>query len=124
MRRKITQEAVNAFYSNREYRSNNTTVTKKNNWAVTMELFGNQIAKKNNKELIINNCGYCTMTTAERLRGIVSWELRIKQWDMVYKPSFGEIMKTRYNKNLVEVKKSLQGYYILPDNKDIYILNK
>ena len=122
--RKVTIEAVEAFNAWREFKSSNTTVTKKINGSMTIELFGNQIAKREKKNLIINNRGYVTMTTAERLRGVVSWELKIVQWDMEYTPSFGEILKTRYNKNLVEVKKNKKNAYILPDNKDIYILNK
>lgn len=74
--RKITEQAVNAFKSGKNFKSGNTEVVATGN-VVMMYLHGNQIAKrilvdfnKNKWETLISNAGWITNTTKERLNGL------------------------------------------------------
>mgnify|MGYP003306374925 CR=1 FL=1 len=67
--RKITRQACQAFENGKNFTSNNTVVKAENN-VVSMYLWGNEIAKKENGKLYINLCGYNTNTTRERLNGL------------------------------------------------------
>ena len=72
--RKITQDAARAFKQGRKFSRNNTTVEvyKQNDehWRY-LRLHGNCIAKQLNGELQISLCGWPTMTTRERLNGLL-----------------------------------------------------
>lgn len=94
MARKITEQAVQAFYKGVPFKGNNTTVEIQNtaNKLTVMKLFGNEIAYIVHKTgaLVITNAGYKTDTTKERLNGLdgVSihqskgvWYLNGKEWD-------------------------------------------
>lgn len=87
--RKITNNAVNAFNSCGNFRQSNTTVTTNGN-ITKMYLYDHLIAWKTGKKLYIDNCGYFTNTTKERLNGLPGvficqkkgiWCLNGKQWN-------------------------------------------
>ena len=64
--RAITKQAVSAFLEGYDFHLSNTRVEKGN-----MYLFGNLIAKRNSEGIFISDCGYQTVTTKERLNGIL-----------------------------------------------------
>jgi len=67
--RKITQQAVAAFYEGKNFQSSNTSV-EVNNGEVTIKLFGNTIAGTDYKGTWITHAGWGTRTTFERLNGL------------------------------------------------------
>ena len=70
--RKITEEAVRAFWNGKNLRKGNTEVVS-SNYGSQMFLHGNEIANldKRFNVLLIDNCGWETPTTKERLNGIL-----------------------------------------------------
>lgn len=72
--RKITKESVKAFFNNYNYNKDNTSVYQSKTGSA-FYLHGNLIAFKYNKERIlsINNCGWFSNTTKERLNGILNY---------------------------------------------------
>lgn len=90
--RKITQQAVNAFYAGVNFTSSNTDIIRHDRNKVEMSLFGNCIASLDLKTKIvtITNAGWKSNTTKERLNALngVSisqkkgeWYLNGKKWD-------------------------------------------
>lgn len=79
--KKITEQAVSAFKSDRCFLSGNTQV-RVNNGRTELLLFGNIIAKKEGDDLWINLCGWNTSTTRERLNGLPFVSLRTKKGDV------------------------------------------
>ena len=79
--KKITEQAVSAFKSDRSFLSGNTQV-RKNNGMTELLLHGNVIAKKDCGDLWINLCGWNTPTTRERLNGLPFVSLRTKKGDV------------------------------------------
>ena len=83
--KKITEEAVNKFINKEAFKSDNTQVTIHKETAY-FYLFGNNIAILDNDELFISTCGYETITTKERLNGILlkvlgsSYQIRQKNF--------------------------------------------
>ena len=72
--RKITQNAVNAFQASRNWSAGNMMVHSDAN-AVRMYLHGNLIAEKGHKTgspLVITLASWPTVTTRERLTGLLS----------------------------------------------------
>lgn len=69
--KKITQDAVNAFYNNKKFKRTNTEVREYHGEQV-MWLYTTVIAILKEDELIIRHGGYTTNTTKERLNGILS----------------------------------------------------
>lgn len=69
--RKITQESIEAFYANEDFKKSNTQVMT-GGTNVDLFLFGNLIASKNVRtgELSITNAGWQSNTTKERLNGL------------------------------------------------------
>jgi len=67
--KKITEQAVSAFKSDRGFLSGNTQV-RVINGRTELLLFGNVIAKKEGDDLWINLCGWNTPTTRDRLNGL------------------------------------------------------
>ena len=67
--RQITQQAIAAFYANKDFKSGNTrvTVVEGNSYLL---LHGSCIAKRENGIVSINPQGYTTTTTKERLNGL------------------------------------------------------
>ena len=76
--RKITEKACQAFENGKNFTGNNTVVKAENN-VVSMYLWGNKIAKRENGKLYINLCGYNTNTTRERLNGLSG--VRVNQYN-------------------------------------------
>ena len=84
--RKITKKAVEALLAGRNYKNSNTEVLDN-----AMYLHGHKIAWFDiNEQLWIDNCGYPTNTTKERLNAIpgvriqqvnFSWYLNGEYWD-------------------------------------------
>jgi len=80
--RKVTKNAVNAFHKGQTFKSGNTAVEfqamtrdgqyPKGNYFVVLKLHGNEIARKDSATglIEINNCGWETNTTKERLNGL------------------------------------------------------
>ena len=93
--RKITQESIEAFNCNENFKKSNTQIIADDS-GTDMFLFGNLIATKNIRtgEISISNCGYFTNTTKERLNGLSGvfiqqdrgiWYLNGKEWDGEWK---------------------------------------
>jgi hypothetical protein len=66
----ITAEAVDAFLHNRKFTRGNTRVRFQDGIS-SMYLHGHQIACKDMDVIDINNCGWDSNTTKERLNGII-----------------------------------------------------
>lgn len=64
--RQITKDAHDAFIRGKDFSRSNTYVESRNG-EVYMYLFNNLIAKTENGNVLINHCGYKTVTTQERL---------------------------------------------------------
>lgn len=94
--RKITQEAIEAFYNNTSFNKDNTEVKAYNNGIhkgeVYLFLHGNIIAKKHKGILSITNSGWQTNTTKERLNGLPNVNIyqRAGQWYLNGSPWNGE----------------------------------
>ena len=72
--RKITEDSINAFRNKRNFNRQNMSVSyNKSEDTSYMALHGNTIAiyKHFNGELSISNCGWESVTTKERLNGII-----------------------------------------------------
>lgn len=70
--RKITRDAVNAFRNNEDFNRGNTQVMSGVNGAV-MLLHGNAIAAwQDDGELYVSSAGWETVTTRDRLNGLLS----------------------------------------------------
>lgn len=74
--RKVTREAVAAFYAGNPYRNKNTTVeVDKACGLVKFKLHGNTIAERFTNEplyrVYISDAGWQTVTTKERLNGLL-----------------------------------------------------
>lgn len=90
--RKITKEAVQAFYSAIPFKKGNTQIEVLPNVTI-MSLHGNRIAFLYNdpqRTLSITNCGWPSNTTKERLNALAGvsisqvnfvWYLNGKEWD-------------------------------------------
>jgi hypothetical protein len=66
MSRKVTEQAVNAFIAGNKY-SNKNTMTD----GETLFLHGHPIAKKVGGSILLSMCGWGTVTTRERLNGVL-----------------------------------------------------
>ena len=90
--RKVTRKAISAFLNAEKFRAGNTEVKVLENVTV-MTLHGNEIAYRCNdpeKTISIQNCGWFSNTTKERLNAIpgvsisqkkLLWYLNGKVWD-------------------------------------------
>ena len=70
MSRKITTQAVRAFYENKNFKLANTEVHA-DSTGTYLYLWGNLIAKKCGQRVSISLAGYNTVTTRERLNGLL-----------------------------------------------------
>ena len=66
--RNITRAPVEAFYNGTEYKNNNTVVKNK-----MMLLHWNLIAEIKGWQLYIDNCGWKTSTTKERINWVLEY---------------------------------------------------
>ena len=89
--RKITINSVNAFLLHKNFNGGNARVETNNSHTV-MYLFNNPIAyhNKENGKITVQNCGWFSNTTKERLNGIPGvdvqqkkhcWYLNGKRWN-------------------------------------------
>ena len=89
--RKITAQAVNAFYQGKSYFGGNTKVEIEDG-VIYLSLFGNNIAKRNltTGQVEITNSGWKSVTTKERLNELIGveiyqrkgeWYLNGELWD-------------------------------------------
>ena len=91
--RTITQIAVKKFLNEENFRKDNTEVVNTYN-AHRLLLHGNEIATKTNNTIKIDNCGWFSTTTKERLNGLLrtlgrigiqqknfKWYLDGKEWN-------------------------------------------
>jgi hypothetical protein len=90
MSRKITDQAVSAFYAGANLTKSNMFVTQKQ-----MYLHGNMIAKIDNGDLFITTCGWNTPTTKERLNGLSGVRVNTKAYQLYLngKPWDGDWIK-------------------------------
>lgn len=96
MARKITQNAVNAFFQRQYFKQGNTEVLHlaevdgkfpKGDHYIVMELHGNKIARMDVQTgiLEINNCGWLSNVTRERLWGLgADFYTEDGEWYMSY----------------------------------------
>lgn len=70
MSRKITQEAVAAFYNRRKFNKSNMSVEIQDNKYPLLKLHGNTIAGMDHMGTWITDAGWPTRTTFERLNGL------------------------------------------------------
>lgn len=95
--RKIEHEMVQAIVDRRDWRKSNTEVEIYPDFA-EIKLHGHAIAEYwFNKELIINHCGWQTVTTKSRLNAIIQFVVggtaRVfqKNFEWFYKAADGEV---------------------------------
>lgn len=77
MSRRITDQAVTAFYNGATLTRSNMFVTSKQ-----MYLHGNMIAKIEDGDLFITTCGWNTPTTKERLNGLSGVRVNTKAYQL------------------------------------------
>jgi nuclear transport factor 2 (NTF2) superfamily protein len=104
--RKITEEAVKAFFEGRNFKKSNTSVVKSED-EVLFKLHGNVIAIRNSNGLFISDGGWKSNTTKERLNGILDrYRNSIKifqknwEWFIIYGNkvvNFDEARKSRHS---------------------------
>ena len=88
--REVTRKTVSAFLNGRKLTNGNTSTDGKK-----LYLHGNCIAKRENGNIYVNNCGWETTTTKERINGVFNV---LGRWnDAVYQKNF-----VWYYKNGVE----------------------
>jgi len=68
--RKITQDAIRAFYNRTNFKRGNTRVEVNQANESRLILHGHTIAYMDETKVLISNCGYFTSTTKERLNGL------------------------------------------------------
>ena len=66
--RNVTNEVVRAFLNGQTKRVSNSETN-----GTSLYLWGNEIARKENGQIKINLCGYNTVTTRERLNGVLEY---------------------------------------------------
>ena len=89
--RKISIDSARAFLNGDKFNRDNTKVEiSDNNKYAYMYLFGNWIARKNleNGNININNCGYTTTTTKDRLNAIIYKTRTAHDWDRIFQKDF------------------------------------
>lgn len=77
--RKITEQMLKAFSENRTKKIGNTEVIASEDKVVIL-LHGNLIAEKNVEGLFIQNLGWETSTTKERLNALPNVRINQKNW--------------------------------------------
>jgi imidazoleglycerol phosphate synthase glutamine amidotransferase subunit HisH len=79
--RKITQDAINAFYNLQPFARDNTMVQILNNGEPDLMLHGHTIATMQDNQLFISSCGWNTTTTKERLNGLEGVRIYQKNYE-------------------------------------------
>ena len=69
----ITSEAVQAFVNGTTFKGGNTTVSRNthDSACVSLKLHGHTIAQRIGDRVRINDCGWKTRTTKDRLNGVI-----------------------------------------------------
>lgn len=94
--RKITEEAINAFYNNKPYKNGNIKVYLESN-VTHLQLHNTIIAFiNNNNELFIKTGGWNTNVTRERLNGLKNVHLKTVQGQLY-------LNKQKWDGNLIEI---------------------
>jgi hypothetical protein len=89
--RKLTREIVNAFLNGNKKTKGNTSTDGQSIW-----LHGNQIVETNQDgQIVINNCGWGSVTTRERLNGLLS-QIAPHLW--VHQSNFNQYVFNALNK--------------------------
>jgi len=89
----ISMDSATAFYYGRSFNRSNTSVIGNH-----FQLWGNEIAEIANGKLFLNNCGWETVTTKDRLNAIL-WAFDIpakivqKDWNWFYQYKTDEGVK-------------------------------
>jgi hypothetical protein len=103
MSRQITADAMQKMYAYKTFKRGNTHVKITANYEAEMYLHNNNIAilSPNNRRLYIRNAGWFSVTTKERLNGILGrtpYHIRQKdfKWDIMRK-STNEIVLHDWN---------------------------
>ena len=89
--RKISIDSALALIHGQAFNRDNTKVEiSPNNKYAYMYLFGNWIARKNleNGNININNCGYTTTTTKDRLNAIINYSSKGHSYSNIYQKDF------------------------------------
>jgi len=110
--RQITQDAINAFMSDSNFKRSNTKVEVIENYKAkktVLKLHGNTIAvrvtkrRTGDKSIYLTNAGWSSVTTKERLNGIPGidiyqkdfvWYINNKEWNgnwCKYNPSLNQL---------------------------------
>lgn len=79
--RKITRDAHYAFFNRQNFKRDNTEVRQHNEVMASLYLHGHEIAWMDETGTFINNRGYFTNTTKERLNGLLGITIQQKNWD-------------------------------------------
>jgi hypothetical protein len=94
--RKVTEQASKAFMNDKAFKQGSTQVVVEEN-EVALFLHGHKIARKNTNTNVVevNNCGYETNVTKERLNGVIgevsSYSAQIYQQSFVWYWKSGEM---------------------------------
>lgn len=95
--RKITKDAIEAFYSNKRFKKANTSVEiDYERDQVILKLHGNKIAfKDTHGDLWIDTCNWDTITTRERLNGFEEVHLKKVKGNLILnnQPWNGKLIK-------------------------------
>lgn len=89
--RKISIDSALALIHGQAFKRDNTKVEiSPNNKYAYMYLFGNWIARKNleNGNININNCGYTTTTTKDRLNAIIHYSSKGHKYSHIFQKDF------------------------------------
>lgn len=86
--RAITKESVQAFFGGYTLKKSNTTVDFNGRWE--MRLFGNLIAYRNSEGTFISNAGWESVTTKERLNGILARVSQERIWQKDFQWYLGD----------------------------------
>jgi len=117
--RKISQDSARALLNGKTFKRDNTEVSISENKKYSfMYLFGNWIARKNliTGDVNINNCGYPTVTTKDRLNAIIDYS--------DYAHNYSHIFQKNHTwyiyKHTTDKKGSIVGGYATPFKGNIW----
>lgn len=98
--RKITEQAINAFYNSKPYKNRNTevfSVNKVESIFTCLKLYETIIATLHNNVLRVTTGGFNTKTTLERLNGLKNIHIKTVKGQMY-------LNKQKWNGELIEIK--------------------
>ena len=89
--RKISEDSARALLNGKAFKRDNTEVSISENKKYSfMYLFGNWIARKNlfTGDVNINNCGYSTVTTKDRLNAIIYYSDYAHNYSSIWQKNY------------------------------------